>query len=1009
MKLPCELVEEILYRVPPLSLLRCKTVCKQWNTLLNHLSLVRPQLLIWTGPKIYSVGVSLKDDPKIDIRELPVDNPYLKNNNNPIPYNFLPSDGLLFCVPRWGNINRVVVWNPWLRQTRLIVPQENCFTFGGIGYDSGRPEKGYKVFGYRFLDRKLNNGKVQVYRRLAIYKFETNEWKYIDSMNEDESSQIGIGISFDKNVSLNGNLYWIAYNVKTGEYLIRCFDFSKETIKLFCVLPWKDDSSDVPILSAYRRDRFSVLKQFNETNKIEIWVTENKISGDGANVVWMKFMTVSIPFDKDFCPSYFIDNNTYGKSLVMCCKDEDKNACIYVVKGNASTKIPIGFDVYEIMANIRVQKGPESPRTEVGEIDTRAPFQSVKAAVSLFGEVVSRQRSTPRRSRLSSESVCDKETQLMLAHKQFLKIKQKLDNAEITRSRALSDLSNAKKTMEELTNKLEAVNKSKQTAIDTKETVQQREEQLEHDKSHGSPPHHHELDVAREQYLSTTVELDAAKQQLNKIRQSFDSAMDLKATALNQAAEAKRALQVNSAKVSELSKEIGDMKDAIHQLKLAATQNLEEYANIVKEKDDLRECYKTAVEEAEKKLLVLRKEYQPELSRNLEAKLIETTSEIEILREEMKKAHESEMNTVKIITNELNEATMKLQEAADEEGYLRSLVNSLRMELEEMRREREELQQREAERLETEERKKVEALKEESLKLEEMKSEALVARNEAEEMNRKIGSLKKETDSAMVAAEEAEKRLELVISKVEEAKAAEEKVREEMKMISQKQESKKQDEESSGSKIKITVQEFESLKRGAGETETAIEKKLAGIAAELEEMNTRKAEADNKLGASLKAIEEMKHATDLAQKAADSAEAAKSVVESTLRNAYEFFCERGFSSGLTSDRNLSYKEKLRSGIVGIKKDDAGGLCKKGSLSEARLLLRKMEEDGIAPDSGPYNTLIRAHLRDGDVSISVELIEEMKRCGFSADASTVKMVMDMLSDGRLDRSFLDMLS
>ena len=85
-----------------------------------------------------------------------------------------------------------------------------------------------------------------------------------------------------------------------------------------------------------------------------------------------------------------------------------------------------------------------------------------------------------------------------------------------------------------------------------------------------------------------------------------------------------------------------------------------------------------------------------------------------------------------------------------------------------------------------------------------------------------------------------------------------------------------------------------------------------------------------------------------------------------------------------------------------------GLCKRSSLSEADALFRKMKEDGYEPDGCTYNTLIRAHLRGSDITTSVQLIEEMKRCGFSSDASTIKIVMDMLSSGELDKSFLNML-
>ncbi|XP_010462652.1 PREDICTED: putative F-box/kelch-repeat protein At1g12170 [Camelina sativa] len=331
-QLPWELVEEILYLVPLLSVIRFKIICKQWYTLFKSKSFihsvhVRSQFFIWTDSKMYSLSVNLSNDPKIRMHELPLDIPYF---NNALRTNFFSCDGLLFC-DSWSWHNKAGIWNPWLRQTRWIEGKDKGFIFRGIGYDSGKPEKVYNILG-------SNNA-----RKTDIYELENNEWKCTNFSPE-------VRIRTGTDVSLNGNLYWAVFDYKTDKYLIKSFDFSKEVSKVFCVLPWNTNSYNLPALSTFKKDGLSLLKRIiGANNIIEVWVTKNKINNDdGEHVTWINFMTVSIPISMGFRPSYFIDS-VYKKSFVMCCKDKNKQLCIYIVRGNALTKIQIDVEAEDFI------------------------------------------------------------------------------------------------------------------------------------------------------------------------------------------------------------------------------------------------------------------------------------------------------------------------------------------------------------------------------------------------------------------------------------------------------------------------------------------------------------------------------------------------------------------------------------------------------------------------------------------------------------------------------------
>lgn len=482
----------------------------------------------------------------------------------------------------------------------------------------------------------------------------------------------------------------------------------------------------------------------------------------------------------------------------------------------------------------------------------------------------------------------DKETELLLAHRELNKIKQKLESAETTKCRALSELERAQITLQDLTNKLNTVNKSKESTIAAAEAVKERAKKLEVEKSEkaiGMEAWKRELDQTRKEYKSTVIELDAAKQELTKIRQDFDAALEAKLAAFQQAGEAQRLAKENLEKVSEFSRQSAEMQASISQLKLASLQLQQEQAKIIAEREASLQSYRTGKEEAEIKLESLKKEVDVEQTRNLEAKLEETTAEIEVLQEEMRKAHGVEMETIRVVTTELNEATKTMQEVSEEESSLKSLVSSLKLELENVKKEMEmesvaanlnaEIQINKAGTFSTTAElvgKKLEVSDELSFKLKNLLEETGSARQEEEETKKNAIKMKQEAEEFRVVAEEAKKKLELTLVQAEEAKAAEQKALDEVKVSNAENKVK----------MKLSVEEFQSLTGKVQESQNRAETKEAENEALLGEINARKMEAEKRLDANLKAIEEIKVATDLALRKAEMAESAKTVVEGEL-------------------------------------------------------------------------------------------------------------------------------
>lgn len=505
------------------------------------------------------------------------------------------------------------------------------------------------------------------------------------------------------------------------------------------------------------------------------------------------------------------------------------------------------------------------------------------------------------------QRVLEKETQHHLAHTELGKVKEQLKSAETTKSQAARELEKANRTVQELTCKLETASESKQAAIAATEAAKNRAKELEEAESSlkegqlDGGSWKQDVDSERERYKATMAELIGAKQELTNIRQDFDAALDIKLAAFQEAADAQHATKVNRERLNELSKEIATMRETLGQVKIAIVQAQDEQAKNTADKEARLNLLRMAKEEAEKKILVLKEEESElKLSGNLEEKLEETTEAITVIQEQLKNVQESDLQSLKTVTLELDDAKNALEQVLQEERLLRSSVDSLQLELDEVTKDCCEWKEKEAkselvaENLRVElkrnkeeleagfagEIKQGEASDDMQSTLQRLSCETDNARRESEEMKRSTEELKREAETARNVEKETEGKLQVALIEAEEAKAAAKLVNDQIHVTPSCTDSTNSE---TRDKIKLSAEEFESLRKKVEEFEKLGQMKVADAMAEVEAIKVRESEAAKRLEEDLKEIGDMKTATEDALKKAEMAEAAKQVVEGELR------------------------------------------------------------------------------------------------------------------------------